>query len=212
MIKDRLKSLAKYVLKTDKVIDIGCDHALLDIYLIKHNIVDKIIISDISKNALEQGIKNVDKYNLSNNIDARCGNGLLVLTSKDCIDTIIISGMGAYTILDILNNDYLKKITKLIIQSNKDYELLREKITQLGFFIDCEEVVEENNKIYINMIFKRGKSNLSAEEILYGTNSMINKEIYYKYLIEKYNKIYKNSKDIEILNKIQFLKSLINTN
>ena len=33
-LSDRLKSLTKYINKTDKVIDIGCDHALLDIYLV----------------------------------------------------------------------------------------------------------------------------------------------------------------------------------
>ena len=89
MIDERLKSLTKYVNRNNKIIDIGCDHALLDIYLVKNNIVNKVIVSDVSKNALMQGINNINKYNLSDKIYARCGNGLEVLNSNDDIDTVV---------------------------------------------------------------------------------------------------------------------------
>ena len=210
MISKRLKSLVKYINKNDKIIDIGCDHALLDIYLIKNKYVNTIIVSDISSNALKQGIKNIKKYNLDNYIETRLGNGLNVLNNNDYIDTIIISGMGTHTILDILNNKYLENINKLIIQSNKDYDILREKVCNLGFNIDKEEVILDNDKIYINIVFIRGKSNLNKEEIIYGTKDMINKEIYYKYLLDKYNKIYLLSKDNKLKEKIEFINKMLN--
>ncbi len=128
MISNRLKSLVKYINKKDLVIDIGCDHALLDIYLIKNSIIDKCIVSDVSQNALNQGIENIKRYNLDDFIETRCGNGLEVLNESDNINTIIISGMGTNTILDILNNEFLNKLNKLVIQSNKDYYLLRKEI------------------------------------------------------------------------------------
>jgi len=62
MISNRLKSLAKYVNINDKAIDVGCDHALLDIYLVKNNIVNNIIVSDVSKSAIDAGINNIKKY------------------------------------------------------------------------------------------------------------------------------------------------------
>ena len=210
MISKRLKSLVKYINKNDKIIDIGCDHALLDIYLIKNKYVNTIIVSDISSNALKQGIKNIKKYNLDNYIETRLGNGLNVLNNNDYIDTIIISGMGTYTILDILNNKYLENINKLIIQSNKDYDILREKVCNLGFIIDKEEVILDNDKIYINIVFIRGKSNLSKEEIIYGTKDMINKEIYYRYLLDKYKKIYLLSKDNKLKEKIKYINKMLN--
>ncbi len=209
MISNRLKSLVKYINKTDKIIDIGCDHALLDIYLIKNKYINNIIVSDISSNALKQGIKNIKKYNLDNYIETRLGNGLNVLNNNDYIDTIIISGMGTYTILDILNNKYLENINKLIIQSNKDYDILREEVCNLGFNIDKEEVILDKDKIYINIVFIKGKSKLSKEEIIYGTKDMINKEIYYKYLLDKYNKIYLLSKDIKLKEKIDYIEKML---
>ena len=191
MIDERLKSLTKYVNKNDRIIDIGCDHALLDIYLVKNNIVDKIIVSDVSRNALMQGIININKYNLSDKIYARCGNGLDVLNSNDDINTIIISGMGSNTIINILNNKYLNKINKLIIQSNKDYYLLRKEINKLGFIIYREEVIIVNNKLYINIVFVRGNKKYNIEEIKYGTKNMLYRELYYNYLLNKYDKILK---------------------
>ena len=195
MIDNRLKSLTKYVDKNDSIIDIGCDHALLDIYLIKNKIANNIIVSDISNNALKQGINNIKKYNLENYINTRCGNGLEVLNEEDNINTIIISGMGTNTILNILNNKYLNKINKLIIQSNKDYYLLRKEVNKLGFIIDKEEVILVNNKLYINIVFIRGNKKYTIEELKYGTKNMINKEIYINYLLKKYNKIINSTTD-----------------
>ena len=208
-LSDRLKSLTKYINKTDKVIDIGCDHALLDIYLVKNNIVDNIIVSDVSSNALKQGINNINKYNLTNKIDARCGNGLEVLNDSDIVNTVIISGMGSNTILKILSNKYIKNINKLVIQSNKDYELLRRNIVSLGFIIDKEEVVEDNGKLYINIIFIKGNKEYSDTIYKYGLSSMVNKEIYYNYLIDKYNKILSNVIDESIVKEVEILNSII---
>ena len=212
MISNRLKSLTKYVDYEDKIIDIGCDHALLDIYLILNNFVNNVIVSDVSKNALKQGIDNIKYYNLENNIETRCGNGLEVLNDSDVINTIIISGMGSNTILDILNNNYLKNINKLILQSNKDYELLRREIVKLGFKIDKEEVILDSGKLYINIVFIRGIDTYTEEEYKYGIDSMLNKELYYDYLINKYtniiNKLDNCDKKNRLIEEIKLLNNL----
>lgn len=213
MIDERLKSLIKYIDSEDLVIDIGCDHALIDIYLIKNNILNNIIISDISINALNQGILNIKKNKLDNKIDARCGNGLEVLNEFDNINTILISGMGTNTILKILDNKYLNKINKLIIQSNKDYYLLRKEITKLGFMISDEEVIVSNNKMYINIVFIRGNKKYTDIELKYGISNMKNKKIYYEYLINKYQNILLSIQDkdkyTELQNEINILKELM---
>ena len=197
MIDDRLKSLIKYIDSEDLVIDIGCDHALIDIYLIKNN----------------QGILNIKKNKLDNKIDARCGNGLEVLNEFDNINTILISGMGTNTILKILDNKYLNKINKLIIQSNKDYYLLRKEITKLGFMISDEEVIVSNNKMYINIVFIRGNKKYTDLELKYGISNMKNKKIYYEYLINKYQNILLSIQDknkyTELQNEINILIELM---
>ncbi|MBD9114445.1 SAM-dependent methyltransferase [bacterium] len=168
MLSLRLSSLTKFVNYNDKIIDIGCDHALLDIFLVKSDLVKSIIASDINVQALNSGIKNIENEGLSDKISARLGDGLNVLTDKDNIDTVIISGMGTNTIIGILNNDHLKDINKLIIQSNNDHTMLRKYVTKLGFFIKSEEYFQDNKKNYINIVFVRGNKKYSKIDLAYG--------------------------------------------
>ena len=168
MLSLRLSSLTKFVNYNDKIIDIGCDHALLDIFLVKNDLVKSIIASDINVQALNSGIKNIENEGLSDKISARLGDGLNVLTDKDNIDTVIISGMGTNTIMGILNNDHLKDINKLIIQSNNDHTMLRKYVTKLGFFIKNEEYFQDNKKNYINIVFVRGNKKYSKIDLTYG--------------------------------------------
>ncbi len=168
MLSLRLSSLTKFVNYNDKIIDIGCDHALLDIFLVKSDLVKSIIASDINVQALNSGIKNIENEGLSDKISARLGDGLNVLTDKDNIDTVIISGMGTNTIMGILNNDHLKDINKLIIQSNNDHTMLRKYVTKLGFFIKSEEYFQDNKKNYINIVFVRGNKKYSKIDLTYG--------------------------------------------
>ena len=168
MLSKRLLSLTKYIDKTDKLIDIGCDHALLDIYLIKNNIIENMIASDIHENALSAGIKNIKLNRMIDKIDTRLGNGLEVLTNNDNIDTVLISGMGTSTIINILDNTYISNINKLVIQSTNDYPLLRESITSKGYIIKEEEYLIDKNKEYINIVFIKGINKYSKDELQYG--------------------------------------------
>lgn len=190
MISIRLVSLTKYISYNDKVIDIGCDHALLDIYLIKNNIVKKIIASDTSENALNYGIANIEKEKLENKIETRLGNGLEVITPEDNIDTVIMSGMGTSTILSILTHPYIYNLNKLVIQSNNDHTLLRQELTQKGFYVKAEDFIFDNGKNYINIVFERGEKKLSKNELRYGPILIHNKN-YLNFELENCQKIYK---------------------
>ena len=182
-ISKRLASLASLVNSTDCVADIGCDHALLDIYLITNNIVSKVLISDINENALNGGIQNIKKYHLEDKIISKLGNGIEKITSD--IDTLIISGMGTNTIIKILQNDKIKQINKLIIESNNDYYLLRSYLTKNNFYIDNEQVIYDKGKYYINIVFLKGNKNYSLKELKYGPILIKgNNHDYYNYLYQ----------------------------
>ena len=65
----RLEAVANYVDDNSKVIDIGCDHGFLSIFLAKKYDNIKIIASDINENALNNAISNINKLNLQNKIE-----------------------------------------------------------------------------------------------------------------------------------------------
>lgn len=183
MISNRLKSIAGLVHNTDKVIDIGCDHALFGIYLIKTKVLENIIVTDINKSALQTGIKNINKHKLQNKIDARLGDGLSV--ADENVDTVVISGMGTSTIIKILNNPKLTQIKKLIIQSNNDHFTLRRYLIFKGFYISYESIVYDKGHYYINIVFERGKRKYNLKELMFGPFLMYSNEEYFKFLLKK---------------------------
>ena len=169
-ISKRLEAISSLVPNNSKVIDVGCDHGLLSIYLYQQKISNKIIASDINENALNNAKENIQKNKLEEYIDIRLGNGLDPLNDNDGIDTVIISGMGAHTIIDIIKNNLnkLKKIDNIIIQSNTKLEYLRKELTKLNYIIYDELILEENKKIYTIIKFKKGVKKYSKKELYFG--------------------------------------------
>ena len=102
-ISKRLKTISEFINESDKVIDIGCDHALLDIYLKDIYKDITVIASDVHEGALKMARKNIEKYDFVGKIDLRLGDGLSVVNSEE-INTIIIAGMGYYNIVKILSD------------------------------------------------------------------------------------------------------------
>lgn len=207
MLSKRLESLIKYIDKNDKLIDIGCDHGLIDIYLVKNKIINSIIISDIHEGALKAGKGNLKKHHLEKQIDARLGNGLEVLKQDEVIDTVLISGMGTSTILKILNNNYLKNINKLILQSNNNHEELRKEVVKLGFIITDEEYFIDNKKNYINIVFKRGNQKYKRDELRYGP-ILIKNKAYLNFELENCLKIKNLIKNPKLKQKISLNREI----
>ncbi|MGI6329919.1 MAG: tRNA (adenine(22)-N(1))-methyltransferase [Bacilli bacterium] len=167
-ISKRLEVIASFIENQDQVIDIGCDHALLDIYLYQTKNI-KVIGTDINKRALEQAKRNLNKYKLSNQIELKLVAGLNFTYDKS-INTIIISGLGFSKIKDILfeNLTKLDFINKIIIQSNTKPFKTRQLITKLGYYIEKEKLVFDNKIIYLILLFKKGQKKYTKEDLFFG--------------------------------------------
>lgn len=188
-ISKRLMSLAELVDFNDVIADIGCDHALLDIYLVLNNIVDRSYASDVNVNALNCGISNINRYNLNDKIVIRLDDGINSIPED--INTLIISGMGSSTIVKILSSSRLNQIDKLIIQSNNDYYMLRRYLVGCGYYIYDENSVYDKGKYYVNIVFKKGYKKYSNNELKYGPILCKKDSNYYSYMLNKIKDIYK---------------------
>lgn len=211
-ISNRLKSLEKYILPDDHIMDVGCDHALLDIYLVQSGLVSKIYVGDVNPNALENGKENIEKYELSNNIYPVLSYGIEKIDEFN-IDTLVISGMGSKNIIDILSSPNLDRIYKLILQSNNNHNDLRRFLVSNGFTIVEEEIIEDAKKTYINIIAVRMNTvkNYTDKEYEFGPLLITEPENlgYFINLKTSYERIYYASKTDEAKEKLNYLEEII---
>lgn len=161
VISKRLKAIADMV-DTNKIYDVGCDHAYLDIYLAKYKNVDCVAI-DISKDVVVNASKNVKNENLNHKIEVMLNNGLDGLTIEDRA-TVILSGLGTNSILKIVGDNIIHNI---IIQSNDNIPLLRSIMNKKGFIIVDENMIYDG-KYYTIIKFKKGKKRYSKLDIELG--------------------------------------------
>ena len=187
-LSPRLKALADFIDDNSNVVDIGCDHGLLDIYLIQNKKNIKVIASDVNENALNNAKNNIKKYKLESKITTVLSNGLDNIDTTN-IDTIVIAGMGAHTAVGILYNNLkkLKNVKKLVIQSNNDLDFLRYKVTKIGYYIAKEELVLDSGIIYTIVEFRKGYRWYSKKQLYFGP-----------YLLKEKSNLFKEKCNLEL--------------
>lgn len=217
-LNNRLQAVASVVDENKKIIDIGCDHAHLSIYLAQNKQPLKVIASDINEGPLLHAKENIKKYNLENKIITKLGSGIEPI--EDDIDTIIISGMGGLNMIGILkyHPQKYKNVNTIVLSPNSDTNIVRKEICKLGFYIKDEILVKEKNIIYPIIKFQRGKKRYAYKDYLYGPvlikkhdplfieymiKEKTTKEKLLKVLPKKYfEKRFKLKKELKVIEKI----------
>ena len=183
-INDRLQKIGDLVEANSFCLDVGCDHALLDIYLA----MDKdctCLALDISASALKGAKNNIHKYKLDKKIAIVKTDGLKdIEVNKN--DYIVISGMGTSTIKHILGTNKLSN--NLIISTHNEYDSLRAFVIKLGYKISDELFLFDKDKPYIIIKFEKGNNNYTLDDIMYGPILRYNQE-YITYLKNNLKKI-----------------------
>ena len=214
-INNRLKTIGDLVPLSSYPLDIGCDHALLSIYLVKEKGIKKAVASDNKSGPLKKAKENVKFYKVKDKVELIEAEGLN--SYKEGIDTITISGMGGLNINRILENNksYLKNINTIILSPNNYSIAVKRKLIKLGYYISDEKLVKENNIIYQILVFKKGRKYYSYKKLYLGPVLMtkedeLTKEYYKKELETKrsllealpksfYSKIRLTKKEIKYL-------------
>lgn len=201
----RLEKISSYISDNEKVLDVGCDQALLSKILAKRKIYS--IASDLRPNIIENAKKNLTPLE-KEYITFSVSNGVPAILNEEY--TLVLSGMGAHTILDILKNSNYR-FNKIITISNNNHDILRTEMSKLNYYVLEEEIIKEKGKFYNLIVFDNVKRDYSKEQILVGINHK-NKELLKEkndYLIKKYTSILNianNEKLIDIVNTLKDYK------
>lgn len=205
---NRLNTILSFIEKKDLVADIGCDHAKLAINLKKNNLCKSVCAVDINEKALDNAKKNIVKERLD--IPIFLSDGLTCVDMD--IDTAVICGLGASTILHIIDTFKNQQVKKIIIQSNNNLKLLRKKLLKKGFYLKKEKVIYDKKHYYVIGLYTKEKVKLKRWEIYFGLYNKNNID-YYKYLNDKLEnklkniplkhrwEIFKTKKELKLLKK-----------
>ena len=210
MLSKRLTEISKLVDKNKVVFDVGSDHALLPCFLVQNGISPKAYASDNKEGPLKKAVENINKLGLTGKVIPVLGDGLENIS--DDVDIITICGMGFYTIKHILEGKDLNRYDKIIVQSNKDNDLLRSFINSQNYSIINEVVIFDGFYYEAIVINPKSKTEYSDLELKYGPILLKRKDEnfinYLKYKNDKLIQIYKRScqesllKEIDEINKI----------
>ena len=148
-ISNRLKAICDLCLPGQVVADIGCDHGYVSITLTNSGKFEKALAMDINEGPLRLAGQNIALYGDKARIETRLSSGFDKLEKGEA-DTVIIAGMGGMLVRDILDagRDKLGTVKQLVLGAQSDIDTVRRYITEAGFRIDDEEMLEEDGKYY----------------------------------------------------------------
>jgi len=212
MFSKRIEELGNFIPESHRIIDVGCDHGLLDIYLSYKYPNTSFLATDISANALANAKKNIAQNNLENRIQTKLTDGLNNIDLK-ASDLIVISGMGTNTIIKILK-PYLELLNNIIIQSNRDLEKLRNFMFANGFDVKNEKAIYDDHYYVFIHFFKDDSKHDKIDSWLGPIIKNSEDSNYFSFLLNKYKKVStkvpeNDPRKNEIDSRIKILESLI---
>jgi tRNA (adenine22-N1)-methyltransferase len=168
MLSKRLLTIANLVPKDSNVVDIGCDHGHLLIYLKDIGFNGKLLgvdnkvgpINSFKENLKKKRYEKIIKYSLS------CG-----LEDVDSTyNTVVIAGMGFDNIKKIISEDINKLyfIDTFIVDSHTKEEETRKFFVSLGYLIEQEVILKEDGIFYEIVKFKKGHKKYSKNDFMFG--------------------------------------------
>lgn len=180
----RLRQLADWVPDGAMFADIGTDHALLPVWLVLQRRVHSCIASDLRPEPLRRAKATAKLWNVSGIVFRLC-DGLSGIRPAE-VDTIAIAGLGGENIAAILAKAPWTRDGKhvLLLQPMTRVETLRRYLSESGYAIRREALVQERGILYPVMEASGGEMRLTPGQC-YGGAKLLYDPLGDRYLIEK---------------------------
>lgn len=151
-ISERLQALCRMVTPGNVVVDVGCDHGFLPIYLVQENISPRVIAMDVGKGPLCRAKEHIAAYGMEEYIETRLSDGLGAYRAGEA-QTLVCAGMGGRLMQKILaqGQDKAGEMTELILQPQSELAEFRRFLRESGYRIREENILLEGGKYYFLM-------------------------------------------------------------
>ena len=172
----RIETLCSFLKASNSFADVGCDHGYVSQYVLKNNLSERVILSDISAPSLQKAKDLLLEYLQNGRAIAVCGDGFFGVP-KDT-EQVLIAGMGGFEIVLILSDEkYGFMPERFIFQPMKDSALVREYLLKNGGFIERDFTFFADKKFYDVIVGRKLKENEKAQEytqdeLLFGRDNL----------------------------------------
>lgn len=168
MISKRLKTIAKYIEPYKSIADVGCDHGYLIIEAFENHQINFAQAIDNKPLPLKSALQNITRGGFSSRVIFTLSDGLTEIWED--IEVVIISGMGGFNIIKILENNPDKRIKRFILQANRNVYDLRKYLMNNSYKIVDEDIIYEDEKYYEIIIceFIDSPVNYTEKELKFG--------------------------------------------
>ena len=165
-LSERLEKLIELAGSGTCAADIGTDHGMVPIELVRRGLFERAIASDLREGPLSAAAVHVRQADLAERISLRLGDGLGVLAPGEA-DVILISGMGGALMQRMLTEG--EAAARLVLSPQSEIPAFRSFPQKNGFRITDEAIVFEDGKFYFLMTAEPGRQTpWRKAERLYG--------------------------------------------
>jgi len=148
MLSSRLAACCELVRPGAKVADIGCDHGYLGIHLLCNGIAASVYAADVNEGPLQSAVMNARKFGVHNKMTFYLSDGVRNVPRD--FDTLVCAGMGAHTMISILEAAPWLQSDKyrFVLQCQSRRPELRKYLYTNGFSILSEKLTKDGKFIY----------------------------------------------------------------
>lgn len=148
-LSERLSAIADRVPKDCVVCDIGSDHGILPLHLLKTGRCRRAIVTDLNRLPLDRAKKSLEDEGVDHLADFYLTDGIEEVAHLRP-DAYVIAGMGGETIAGILSRGLhdLSAGSYFILQPMSREVFLRKFLYENGFLVKEEVIVCENGKAF----------------------------------------------------------------
>ena len=181
-LSKRLSAIGEMVTEGNRLVDVGCDHGYLPVYLVMNHRIPGAIAADVGKGPLERAREHICRYHMQNYIETRLCDGLSGISAGEG-DTLVIAGMGGPLMEKILsdNPEVRDSFQELILQPQSDIPHFRHFLMSNGYRITEEKMILEDGKFYPMMKAIRDQKRNESWPPL--------EEMFGKYLLQEKNPV-----------------------
>ena len=147
-----LQMLADMVTGGNRLVDVGCDHGFLSIWLVSEGVCPKALAMDVRQGPLASARGHIESFGLEDYIETRLSDGLEKYCAGEA-DTLVCAGMGGRLTERILSADMEKAaaMKEIILQPQSELPDVRRFLRENGFAVIQENAVLDAGKYYFAM-------------------------------------------------------------